>query len=428
MHRRPSGASLLSQTILYFLLAFFFGCDLTPLADLAGLSSRSPGANAALVNEDGVDNNLFDAAQIVLLPDDGELTVSGSIDGRDDIDIYSLGPVLAGDRVTVDISGSNGLNTVAAMFDDGKNLIDANDDRSYYAGQLDPYMSRVIRRGMANLYVGVAVARAKYFASDAGRFDTGAYSIRIIRQPHQTMVVARPQIAYLDFAGGANVQIALQPYEIMQPFSAGAISQRFVDQTEAMSDRIVELMRADFVNYNVVLVDGRKEPTPEGPITRLYFGNFNQAFLGLSDNVDTDNVVLDQKAIIYTEDYQLFESLLPTMEEVAQAIANTGSHELGHLLGLEHADHPLDIMSTAATARQILENDASFQQSPLDEGVFPAGLQNGPTTLGQNVGMSGLALSRGILSDRVELSRTKAVTAWRAAYDFTIPRCGRCVH
>lgn len=426
MHHRRSGASLLTKIIVYSILAFFFGCDASSLFDLGNVSSLRPGPNAAQVNEDATDNNLFDAAQTALLLEDGEISVNGTVDGQNDVDIYALGPAAAGDRITIDVTGANGLNTVAALFDDNKNIIDANDDRSYYAGQLDPYISRVIRRDMANLYVGVAVPRGRYFSSNDGRYDNGTYTLRAFRQTNRPLAEARQQVVYLNFAGGANVQIALQPYELMRAFSADAISQRFEGQTSAMADMIVERMRSDFADYNVVLVDGRSAPLPDGAVTQLFFGNYNQAFLGLSDNVDTDNTVLDQKGIIYTEDFQLFESLQPTMEEVAQAIANTGSHELGHLLGLEHGADPLDIMSTAATARQILENDAYFMQSALDEGVFPAGWQDGSALLMQNVGKNPAFATARVLQLAPHSARAKADTTWRTAYDFSMPKCDKC--
>lgn len=428
MHHRRSGASLLTKIIVYSILAFFFGCDASSLFDLGNVSSLRPGPNAAQVNEDATDNNLFDAAQTALLLEDGEISVNGTVDGQNDVDIYALGPAAAGDRITIDVIGANGLNTVAALFDDNKNIIDANDDRSYYAGQLDPYISRVIRRDMSTLYVGVAVPRGRYFSSNDGRYDNGTYTLRAFRQTNRPVAEARQQVVYLNFAGGANVQIALQPYELMRAFSADAISQRFEGQTSAMADMIVERMRADFADYNVVLVDGRSAPLPDGAVTQLFFGNYNQAFLGLSDNVDTDNTVLDQKGIIYTEDFQLFESLQPTMEEVAQAIANTGSHELGHLLGLEHGGDPFDIMSTAATARQILENDAYFMQSALDEGVFPAGWQDGSALLMQNTGKNPAIAAARILQDAPQAARGKADTTWRAAYDFVMPKCDKCAH
>jgi len=424
MHRRPSGASLPLEALLFSIIAFFvFGCDTSTFTGLTDSSLRINEETPGVPGDQKAAIDLFDSAQPVDLPVNTVVEVAGTMDTKDDIDMYAIGPAQAGDRIIVDVTGVDGLNTVAALFDANRNLIEANDDRSYYSGQLDPYISEVIRTDQSQLYVGIAEARATYFSSQDGRFDSGSYTIKLHRQPGGTPPLVRQQVVYLNFEGGASVQVARQPAEQMRPFSAEAISSRLSGQTDDIVRKVIALMRSDYATFNVVLMDSRSGGPPTGQYTTLYFGNFNKSFLGLSDNVDTDNTSLEQKGIIYTEDFSMFEGLQASADEIAQAIANTGSHELGHLLGLQHAGDPADIMATAATARQILEHIAIFQRSPVKDEVFPAGWQDGVATILQNVGANPSTPARLLIPD-APLTSPNPSTAWRQQYDFVIPMCG----
>lgn len=430
MHVRRNLRSGFDRTVfvLAAICAFLFGCDVSVLPSAAiapnerpSLPSEFPPVVSPVIEWDD-DNNSFATAQFATLPTEGEILVEGAINGAGDVDFFALGPALLGDRVTVEVFGENGLNTVAALFDADMNLIDANDDRSYYAGMLDPFMSLSLRGDTENLYLGIAVSNGRYFASSEGRYDSGRYTIRLRRAPNQFLPPARNQLVYLNFSGGAEVRIASQPVEVMRPFSAEAISGRFSGQSETLARLVVEHMRRDLADFDVTLISSLGEPAPAAAHTRLYFGNFSADFLGLADNVDVGNLVPDQKAIIFTETLAQWEILQPSLEQVAQAIANVASHELGHLLGLDHTGEAGDVMAVARSAGQMLDNDAVYRRAALESGVFPMGWQDSYTTLMRNVGANPITgAGRMRLADVVPSTPAAA-----RAMDLPVNMCERC--
>jgi hypothetical protein len=138
-------------------------------------------------------------------------------------------------------------------------------------------------------------------------------------------------------------------------------------------------------------------------MTRMFFGTFDAALLGVAENVDEFNETSAQEAIVFTDTFAAFMQLNPTVEQMAQAIANVASHETGHLLGLVHTDDPTGIMDITASLRQLL-TDQGFRSAPLYSAVFPIGNQDALQSLLDTVGGDAvLMLQRRLKSDYTTL-------------------------
>lgn len=378
----------------------------TPLPEevLGAMPDRPPAAD---VFSDLDPNDNFDQAQPVSFEEtmkiDGSIAAGSALQDRD---VYDLGPAAAGDRILGDLTIAYGADVVLGLLDDRFRLLAYIDLSSASTGprQIDA----VLREDAQRLYAVVATR-----SDSSSRRD---YRVSLAVQRGLGVAQERPQTLVLNFSGASNVRIGSRSAVDVPPFDAAALSVRFAGQTPALIDAVLRKVRADFAGLNVSVHLADDPDLPAGERSVIYYGTYDARLLGLADNIDPYNSDIEQSAILYTDTFALFDVLLPSLEAMAQALANTTSHEAGHLLGLRHTADPTDLMDTTATARQMLL-DQDFSLAALNASVISLGNQDAPSLLTWAVG--------GVLEPPASgkrIVRYRAFAAAQAADDFYIPR------
>ena len=214
----------------------------------------------------------------------------------------------------------------------------------------------------------------------------------------------------------------------MPPFQGAFIDPKYAASTQQLIDRTLAMIRQDYAGLNVTFYLDGDPGIPAVPHSTVYFGTYNAALLGLADSVDYYNATPQQNAIIFTDTFALFMALDPSVEEMAQCLANVTSHEVGHLLGLNHTHDPASIMDITATAYQMLQDEA-FLQSPLHDTVFPTGNQSAISLLVHTVGGTADPNAARLVKDPYAAALKDPVEAQRAIIgSFHVRKDFFCAH
>jgi len=309
--------------------------------------------------------------------------LQGTIEIIGDMDVYDIGPLARGDLLTVDAdTPTSSLDVAVAIFDGQQRLVYYNDDRGGTSIRaLDSYIEWAVRHDSDIYYLAVSHSG---FASQS--MFTGSYLVDVKIDGGAEVPGLVGQVLMLDFNGGTINSPALGRITL-GTFDAVDISPIYAGETDVIKETIRATFEQNFAHFDVTILTTDDPPPPSGTeFSVVYFGGFNAEAFGLAEDVDAYNADYCDDAIIFTESFEprLF-SADPTPIEMGIAIGNIGSHEAGHLLGLNHVDDDRALMDDASAADAFLD-DQEFMEAPLSVDIMPIGTQDAVLLLEETVG------------------------------------------
>jgi hypothetical protein len=220
--------------------------------------------------------------------------------------------------------------------------------------------------------------------------DPIPYRLTITTTVPETVAKKPSQLVWLDFDGGRadylkefyGSQAVNRPAFNIKDFNLGNTSQTWFEQ-QVMA-KIEQYYRDAGLGPDEIQFTLTKPALGTTYSTVIFGGtldeNLQGDLLGIAQSVDRDNSDRTDKAVILTKAIgriftQFMDSDLTTRtQQSIDVVANTGAHELGHILGLEHAtevnvtepDNIMDYNSTdVRLSNERFETHNKYWYQPL---------------------------------------------------------------
>ena len=216
--------------------------------------------------------------------------------------------------------------------------------------------------------------------------NLGAYRFDVAIERDAGVVPPSAQTIFLDF-DGATFSTPILGEMTVPPFDATAIHEDYAEDTDLIKSIIIETVRRRYIGFDVtVLTSDELDDPPDGDVTTLFIGGFNDTVFGVAEGVDEYNMDQCDDGIIFSESFgsDVF-GFVPPVLKVGLAIGQVAAHEAGHLLGLNHVTDATALMDEKSPAPSLLK-EQQFKIAPIAESIFGIGFQDSPRLLLDIVG------------------------------------------
>ncbi|GJM26281.1 MAG: hypothetical protein DHS20C16_26960 [Phycisphaerae bacterium] len=348
------------------------------IAVVAGCQQPPPVCTTDCEGSEVEPNNTFAIATAATI-NNNTARIIGSVGQRGDIDVFDLGPMNVGDVVRVRINSLGGsLQPAFALYNRVNELIDEDTLTSIISRSALPGLDHVVRADSDPFYLALS--------HNVAGFTSGQYELDITVERSGATPEPATQTLYLNFSGGEIDDPVFGQFEV-GAFDAGDIDPLYAGQTEFMIQAIRETVEQNYARFDVTILDSINDgPLPAEGASEILFGGFNDLAFGAAQDVDLYNQNQTDKAIIFTESFEVDLFIQPPSPAgMSVAIANVAAHEAGHLMGLHHVRDADALMDEASPTFTLLA-DQEFMSAPLSTSIFPLGNHNSAALLDVIVG------------------------------------------